>query len=150
MTDNKDAMREALEKIARAEVEVYDEDTQGTVIVSMSMDEAQDIAHAALPAPNVAGERGDNKLAHVLRAIGLLSTPQPESVEVTEAARRVGKVLGIDIDEKCAHELDEGHKGFCDSATCPGALTEDHDAPEHRERVFKMARAALSAVDATL
>jgi hypothetical protein len=61
--------------------------------------------------------------------------------EEERAAVAIAKVLGIDLQEACG-STDEGP---CDSYTCPGALTEDHDTEEHRERIYRMARAALNA-----
>ena len=45
-----DVLREALQRIAKAEVSVFDDDLQTDVWVSMDMDEARDIADKALAA----------------------------------------------------------------------------------------------------
>ncbi|RSU57990.1 hypothetical protein [Sphingobium yanoikuyae] len=66
---------------------------------------------------------------------------EPEALE--RAAEAIARVLGIDIHEQCGDPDGENHG--CDSSTCPGALTEDHDAEEHRERIYRMADAALQS-----
>ncbi|WP_156358160.1 hypothetical protein [Sphingobium sp. Leaf26] len=57
-------------------------------------------------------------------------------------AKAIATVLGVDIYEQCPGFDGDG----CDSGTCPGALTEDHDADEHRERIYRMADAAIGAL----
>lgn len=66
-------------------------------------------------------------------------TPEEEN-----AARRISRVLGLDFDEICAYEMPDGLEDHCNSGTCPGALTEDHDADDSRSTLLRMARAALT------
>lgn len=70
-------------------------------------------------------------------------SPAGETVR-ERAAEAIARVLGIDIFERCPSEDSDGDIG-CDSSSCPGALTEDHDTEEHLERIYRMADAALSA-----
>lgn len=79
-----------------------------------------------------------------------ITTPTTDSLTADAAAVReaaakaIGEVLGIDIYEQCADP--DGELNGCDSSTCPGALTEDHDTEEHRDRIYRMADAAIRAL----
>ncbi|WP_139384012.1 Lar family restriction alleviation protein [Novosphingobium mathurense] len=65
--------------------------------------------------------------------------------EVEEAARAAAKSLGFDYDEVCGHETEADE---CDSPTCLGGLNEDHDIDDCRTTIVKIARAALSTLQA--
>jgi len=58
-----------------------------------------------------------------------------------QMATNIAKVYGTDLNEVCGYSTDADE---CDSDTCPGALTEDHDADYQRERFMLSADAAIS------
>jgi len=94
-------------------------------------------------------DAGNNPLmeAHVADFRQALSQPAADADGTGReaAAQAIAKILGIDIYEQCSGDVGEA----CNSSTCPGALTEDHDVDEHRERIYRMADAALAAALST-
>lgn len=62
---------------------------------------------------------------------------------VERVATAIGKVLGLDLSEVCGIANGDGE---CDSSTCPGALTDDHDAEDSANTLHRMARAAIAAI----
>lgn len=99
-------------------------------------------ANHALPLGFLVEQHAETILSG-LEKLTLTEAPEPL---VERVARAIGKVLGLELDEVCGITEDAGE---CDSSTCPGALTEDHDAEDSRETLFRMARAALSSITTT-
>ena len=116
----RDAMREALEKIA-ADFEDFPKPEHvekiGDAAWRAMAVEQQSIARAALSAPNVAGERPKpyTKLHHVLHAAGLYPTPQPESVEVKVEHDLIERLLDAqqDINLAANERMDQS---LCDAS----------------------------------
>lgn len=76
-------LKAALQQIARNEIEVFDEDTQGNVLVSMSADEMAEIAYAALA-----------ELTREELAASVFPTPAAEKADVELVADALEQKLG--------------------------------------------------------
>ncbi|TCM21491.1 hypothetical protein EDF56_101155 [Novosphingobium sp. PhB165] len=97
MSDEK--LKAALQRIARNEIEVFDEDIQGNVLVSMDADEMAAIAYAALV------ENTREELAATMN-------PTPAAEDVVETVARAIWNRLRDDEDRCDMELEdmgEGH-----------------------------------------
>lgn len=75
----------------------------------------------------------------VLEAIG--ESCKGHTSHTLAAAKSIASGFGVILGEECGFE---GAAEYCESETCPGTLSEDHDAQYQRNRLVSAGRFAVA------